>query len=316
MTPLLEVSQLSIFIKQNQTSIPLVKGINFTIAYGECVGLVGESGCGKSMTALTLACLGDHAFEGKIKLDGQYIHDSSNEERRETRATKIGMIFQDPQIYLNPTLSIGQQILEVKGHQGKLKKSDVYRHMESVGLQQVDRLYSCYPHELSGGMCQRVMIAMAMARQPKLLIADEPTTALDCTVQAQIVDLIKELQASHQMGTLLITHDFNVVERLCNKVLVMYAGEIVEMGSVKDVLTNPRHPYTQALISCRPQLGKGKNQVLKIIPGTPPPLLQTSHGCPFSSRCPAKIPHCDSHKPILTGKLEHQAACWQEDGSK
>ena len=316
MSPLLEVERLSISIRQNQKSIPLIKNINFTIDYGECVGLVGESGCGKTMTALTIACLGNHDFEGKIRLDGHYIHDKSSKERREIRATKIGMIFQDPQIYLNPTLSIGKQILEVKGYEGQLNKWDVYRYMESVGLQQVDRLYSCYPHELSGGMCQRVMIAMAMARQPKLLIADEPTTALDCTVQAQILKLIKELQTSHHMGTLLITHDFNVVERLCNKVVVMYAGEIVEKGSVKDVLTNPRHPYTQALLSCRPKLGKGKNQAIKIIPGTPPPLLQINKGCPFSARCPSKISLCNSRKPHLRGKIDHQTACWQEEELK
>lgn len=305
MNSLLEVNHLSIFVKQHQKLIRVVKNISFDIQQGECVGIVGESGCGKSLTAQTIACLNPYPFEGSVKLNGRGLQECNAKEKRDVCATQIGLIFQSPQSYLNPTLRVGEQIRENPSL--SLTKSDVLNLMKQVGLSDVERCYDCYPHELSGGMCQRVMIAMALARKPKLLIADEPTTALDVTIQAQILDLLQDIQKSTQTSTLLITHDFSVVERLCNRVLVMYAGEIVEMGSIKQVLEAPQHPYTKALLASRPQLGKGKHHPLANIQGRPPKISTISQGCPFAPRCSKPLRICTIEKP----KLENQeVACW------
>lgn len=257
MNPLLQVEDLSVYVKQNQKLISVVKNISFHIGQKECVGIVGESGSGKSLTAQTIACLGNYPFKGRIKIDGECIEHKNEKEKRKIRSTQIGMIFQNPQTSLNPTMKVGEQIREVNSI--SLTKNDVINLMKQVGLSDTERCYHSYPHELSGGMCQRVMIAIALARKPKLLIADEPTTALDVTIQAQILDLIKDIQKSFHTSILLITHDFAVVERVCQRVLVMYAGEIVEAGTVEQILHHAQHPYTKSLLAARPQLRKGKN---------------------------------------------------------
>lgn len=305
MISLLQVDGLSIFVPQDQKRTPIVKNISFQIEHGECVGIVGESGCGKSITAQTIACLGNYPYEGSIKLNGEDLQNKSEKEKRWLRATQIGMVFQNPQTCLNPTMKVGEQIREV--NLSLLTKNDVLQLMEQVGLTEAERCYKSYPHELSGGMCQRVMIAIALARKPKLIIADEPTTALDATIQMQILNLMKEIQNSTQTSTLLITHDFGVVERLCTRVLVMYAGEIVENGLVDNVLRNPQHPYTQALLASRPKIGKGKNYPLEAIPGRPPNITSSFPGCPFAPRCSKPMQICALQKPKLH---RSQAACW------
>lgn len=250
---ILQVENLTIFVKQNQKLTPMVKNINFSIEEGECVGLVGESGSGKSLTAQTIACLDNYPFEGSIKLQGECFKLKSEKEKRRIRSKQIGMIFQDPQVCLNPTIRVGKQIQEVNSF--SLTKKDVFTLLEQVGLSDSERCFMSYPHELSGGMCQRVMIAIALARRPKLLIADEPTAALDLTYQAQILNLMKDIQiSSSHMSTLLITHDFGVVERMCKRVLVMYKGEIIENGWVEQIMHAPQHSYTKALLAARPKL--------------------------------------------------------------
>lgn len=312
MTHLLEVDNLTIFVKQSQKLIPVVKNISFQIGQGECVGIVGESGCGKSLTAQTIACLGNYPFEGSIKFQGESLQNKNDKEKRRIRTSQIGLIFQNPQTCLNPTMKIGEQIREVD--LSSLTKSDVLNLLQQVGLADAERCYRSYPHELSGGMCQRVMIAIALARKPKLLIADEPTTALDVTIQAQILDLLKDIQNRMHTSTLIITHDFGVVECMCEHVLVMYAGEIVENGPVRQVLHSPQHPYTKALLASRPRLGQGKNYPLEAIPGQPPRIGSVSLGCPFAPRCSKPLQICTMQKPTLKAHCgDHPTACWHLD---
>ncbi len=308
---LLQVENLCIFVRQESRLIPVVKNVNFAMGQGECLGIVGESGCGKSMTAQTIACLGNYHFEGNIKFNGENIQNKNEYGKRKILATQIAMIFQNPQSCLNPTIKIGEQIREVNP---SLTQEDLFQLMRQVGLLDVERCYQSYPHQLSGGMCQRALIAIALARKPQLIIADEITTALDVTIQAQILDLIRDIQQSSQTSTLLITHDFNVVTRLCNRVLVMYAGEIVEEGSVEQVLQTPQHPYTKALLASRPRLGQGKNYPLEAIPGKPPKISTQVQGCPFLPRCKSPLQICAQKKAVLEPIVEaHKAACWQFD---
>jgi oligopeptide transport system ATP-binding protein len=301
--PLLHVRDLHISVKQNQKWIPAVKNISFEIGHQQCVGIVGESGCGKSLTANALACLGNHQVQGSAFLNGEELFSKSEKEKQLIRAQEIGIIFQNPHASLNPTMKIGAQIREVSS---SLEKKDVYDLLQQVGLTDVERCYSAYPHELSGGMCQRVMIAIAIAKKPKLLIADEPTTALDATTQTQIIHLMKMIMQHNKTSILLITHDFGVLERICDRVLVMYAGEIIERGSVEQIVKNPRHPYTKALLASRPRLGGGKNYPLESIKGSPPSLTTLSTGCPFLPRCSSSMPICAMQK---LGTVK-DVACW------
>lgn len=319
MTLLLDVQELNIFIRQQQQLIPVVKHLNFQIEQGECVGIVGESGCGKSLTAQTIACLGSHPFTGKIYCNGQAFHEMDENEKRKICPAQIGMIFQNPQICLNPTMRIGKQIQEAGQ---SLTRQDVIHLMKQMGLNDAERCFQSYPHELSGGMCQRVIIAIALARKPQLIIADEPTTALDVNVQHQILSLLKQIRLSTQTSILLITHDFSVIESMCSRVLVMYAGEIVESGSVDQVLNQPLHPYTQALLSSRPRLGLGKDFRLPVIPGRPPKITERFSGCSFAARCQKPFRICVEKKtPLKNSKFKNsQVACWQyfneeEDGN-
>lgn len=302
LTPLLNVKELTIFVKQADQLIPAVKDLHFQIHQGECLGIVGESGCGKSLTAQTVACQESYAYTGSIQFQGEAYAHKNAEQKRKMRAEQIGIIFQNPQACLNPTMKIGHQIQEVSA---SLTKEDVFNLLKQVGLKEFH--YRSYPHELSGGMCQRVMIAITIARQPQLIVADEPTTALDVTTQSQILDLLKSIQQLSKTSILLITHDFNVVEKMCDRLMVMYAGEIIEKGSVKEVLQSPLHPYTKALLASRPILGKGKNYPLKSIPGRPPSMLNIMKGCPFHPRCEQSLEICSQQRPSLTDRV----ACWQ-----
>lgn len=249
MIPMLQVQDLNIFVKRGKTQQRIVKNVSFAINEGECLGLVGESGSGKSLTAQTIACLENYPFEGIIKINGETIEHKTEKEKRRIRGKQIGLVFQDPQICLNPTMKIGSQIQEVNDY--SLTKNEVINLMLQMGLS--ERWYGSYPHELSGGMCQRVMLAMALARKPELLIADEPTSSLDVSTQMQIIKLIKEIQINSRTGILLITHDFRIVERLCSRVIVMHAGQIVEEGTTQQILLTPQHEYTKNLLACRPR---------------------------------------------------------------
>lgn len=306
MNPFLHIRNLNLFIKQNQKKIHALKSLNFDLHLGECLGIVGESGSGKSLTAQAIACLSSHSIEGSIILEDQNLLLLNEKQKREVRR-KIGMIFQNPQSCLNPTLKVGEQIREVDN---RMTKEDVYDLLLQVQLNDTDRIYNSYPFELSGGMCQRIMIAMALAKQPHLIVADEPTTALDRETQTQILDLMKSIQKSKNTGILLITHDFDVIEKICDKVLVMYAGEIIEAGSVAEVLKNPLHPYTKALLASRPKLGGGKKYLLNAIRGQPPKIESQFVGCSFASRCPSSLEHCAKSKASCTAFGNHQVTCW------
>lgn len=309
MEPLLKIQNLKLSIKNQQKTSLVLKNLNFEIFQGECVGIVGESGCGKSLTAQAVACLSEHLMEGSVLFNGQDFMQLNKKEKRQIRRTKIGMIFQDPQACLNPTLSVGEQIREARDG---LTKQNVLELLKKVQLHDSERIYSSYPHELSGGMCQRIMIAIVLARQPQLMIADEPTTALDSQTQTQILNLMKSIQETTDMGLLIISHDFNVIEAICNRVLVMYAGEIIESGTVKDILENPLHPYTKGLLKSRPKLGMKKGHVLSTIPGSPPKIGTPSKGCSFAPRCSVAIENCVNKNPHAIAMTEnHHVACWQ-----
>lgn len=309
MNPLLEVDQLTIYVKQDQKHFPVIKDLNFKIFPGECVGIVGESGCGKTLTAHTIAGLASYFFEGQIVLDGKNLQGMNERQTREIRRKQLSLIFQNPQACLNPTMRVGKQIQEVAPF---LTLENVYSLLTLVGLSDVERCYKSYPHELSGGMCQRVMIAIALAKKPKLLIADEPTTALDVTIQAQILNVLKNIQLTQKLGILLITHDLGVVKQICDRVLVMYAGIIMEAGSVDQILKSPQNPYTRALISSRLKFGEGKKQSLQSVHGYPPSLLNShQQSCPFVSRCSDAMPICMQKKPPMkTQSNGQQVACW------
>lgn len=281
-----------------------VRGVSFSVREGEAVGIVGESGCGKSATVQALTRLTDAEVSGKVWFEEEDLLQKKN--LREVRGRKIGMVFQDPMTSLNPTMKIGAQIGEGLIFHGICRRREaVERAIELLrltGVPEPEMRAGQYPHELSGGLRQRVTIAIALACNPRLLIADEPTTALDVTIQAQILDLLKRLQKHFQMSLLLITHDLGVVASICEWVLVMYAGKIVEQGSVEDVLLRPKHPYTQMLLRSLPR----KGEALQVIEGVPPNLGSPIVGCAFRERCPLALPICNQ-EPVF-GK---SAACWR-----
>jgi oligopeptide transport system ATP-binding protein len=321
-SPLLSVHNLSLSFKNSHSPVKALRNLSFDIEEQSCVGIVGESGCGKSALAKSLLQLFP---EDKIEISGQVIFNDTNllknseKEWRKFRGKEIGMVFQDPLSSLNPTLKIGYQIAEAYlTHFPKASNKEAWHEAEEllrlVGIRDPISRLNDYPHTLSGGMRQRVMIALALAGQPKLLIADEPTTALDVTLQAQILDLLKNLQKQFNMGIIFITHDLSLVAGFCDKVLVMYAGEIVEQAPVDTLFRSPAHPYTQRLLLSRPRLDQDQKQPLAIIEGSPPDLSQEITGCSFCPRCNDALKICPRISPPLFELPHHQSSrCWLYD---
>ena len=319
---LLEVQDLKTYFKTKAGLIRAVDGVSFAVKPGEKIALVGESGCGKSVTALSLMKLIDQPpgefAGGSVLFEDQDLLELQESAMRKIRGGKIGMIFQDPMTCLNPTVPIGKQIAE--GLKIHLKVSDsVARQratvlLEQVGIPAAAERVNSYPHQLSGGMRQRVMIAMALACNPKLLIADEPTTALDVTVQAQILELLSGVCQEFGTALILITHDLGVVAGMTDRVVVMYAGKIVEEAPTEEIFANPRHPYTLGLLSSVPRLDERRQTELRTIEGAPPDLLQPPPGCPFMPRCFFARAICRTMPPLdpLPGNFTHRKACWPD----
>lgn len=318
---LLEVKNLRTHFFTEDGVVHAVDGVDLTIRSGEILGLVGESGCGKSITSLSIMRLiapPGKILEGEILLGGTNLLDLSEHEMMNVRGNRISMIFQQPQTALNPVFRAGDQIAEVLSiHQDFGKEAGQNRAVEllkMVGIPDAERRAQSFPHELSGGMAQRVMIAMALACVPELLIADEPTTALDVTIQAQILDLILDMREKMGTSVLLITHDLGVIAEMAERVAVMYAGEIVEQSECEELFDHPLHPYTEGLIGSIPILGKIKDR-LAVIPGNVPNLVNLPSGCRFAPRCAARIKHalqiCTESDPhLIEAKPGHYVRCW------
>jgi oligopeptide/dipeptide ABC transporter ATP-binding protein len=318
MAPVLDIENLSTHIKLTSSVVQAVGNIDMRVEAGETLGIVGESGCGKSMTGLSIMGLlppGGSIVGGSIKLDGRELVGLNQEQMRQVRGNEIAMIFQDPLTSLDPTKTIGYQVAEpVRLHRGVSRSAAMDRAVEVlslVGLPKPKERLSDYPHQLSGGLRQRVMIAMALANEPKLLIADEPTTALDVTIQAQILALLKDLKERLGMAMLLITHDMGVIAGHADRVNVMYAGRVVETAEVRQLFSEMHHPYTQALLASIPQLDQDSSKALHAIPGLPPDLSHPPPGCRFAARCPRASDKCRAEEPSLSGKTyEHRFSCW------
>ncbi|TMG21271.1 MAG: ABC transporter ATP-binding protein [Chloroflexi bacterium] len=297
--------------------VKAVDGVSFTIKRGETLGIVGESGCGKSVTSLSIMRLLDippgEIASGEIWLDGQDLLTLSPEEMREVRGNDVAMIFQEPMTSLNPVFTVGDQITEAVVQHTRMSKKEAWnKAIESlrlVGISNPERRVKQYPHELSGGMRQRVMIAMALSCDPKLLIADEPTTALDVTIQAQILELIRKIQDETDSALMLITHDLGVVAEMVEDVAVMYAGRIVERGTVEDVLVRPKHPYTEGLLTSIPSKGM-RGSRLNVIKGTVPNPFNMPKGCNFAPRCPYRFEPCGAYDPRIEDAHPPDVACW------
>src|SRR6516225_8226738 len=318
MAPVLDIQDLSTHIKLTSSVVQAVGNIDLHVEAGETLGIVGESGCGKSMTGLSIIGLlppGGSIVGGSIKLDSRELVGLKQEELRRVRGNDIAMIFQDPLTSLDPTKTIGYQVAEpVRLHRGASKADALDRAVEVlslVGLPRPKERLGDYPHQLSGGLRQRVMIAMALANEPKLLIADEPTTALDVTIQAQILTLLGELKERLGMAMLLITHDMGVIAGHADRVNVMYAGRVVETAEVSDLFREMHHPYTQALLASIPQLKQDASKALHAIPGLPPDLTRPPQGCRFAARCSRASDKCRTEEPPLAGKtVDHRFSCW------
>jgi peptide/nickel transport system ATP-binding protein len=313
---LLNVENLSLSLKKDGSYLKILDNVSFQVEKGETLGIVGESGCGKSMTALSIMkLLPDKAkIEGKINLEKDDITKLSKKQLEKIRGNQISMIFQDPLTSLNPLHTVGKQIGEALYLHTDLSKTARKQRaidlLKEVGLPRAEEIVNEYPHQLSGGMRQRVMIAIAMACNPRLLICDEPTTALDVTVQAQILELMNKLKQINDMGIIMITHDLGVVAEVCDRVIVMYAGKVVEQGIAEELFSNPKHPYTIGLLQSIPKLGERKNQ-LGSIPGTVPSPKNMPAGCRFADRCNKAMDICKVKQPsTVEVGLEHTTACW------
>ena len=323
--PLLEVRNLKTAFDIDGTDYNAVDNVSFNVKPGQIVGIVGESGCGKSVMSLSIMKLLPKG-SGKIKT-GEVIYDGINLEKmsesqiNKIRGKDVSMIFQEPMTSLNPVFTIGYQLQEVLFNHLKITKKEARLKsialLKSVGISRPEKLVDEYPHQLSGGMRQRVMIAIAIACQPKLLIADEPTTALDVTVQAQILELLKEIQAVNDMSIILITHDLGVIAEMCDEVMVMYAGRIVERTDVDTLFHNPKHPYTSLLLGAIPKMD-GQEERLSSIKGIVPSLIHMPKvGCRFANRCPKAMPECTTITPLLKDvEHGHEVACLLYETSK
>lgn len=308
---LLEIQGLKTYFHTGQGIVKAVDGVSLRVSKGEAVGLVGESGSGKTMTAhsiMKLVPAPGVIEEGRILFRGTDLLNLSDPAIRKIRGRQISMIFQDPMTYLNPVIKVGKQIAEVMPEPpGEQRLIEL---LEAVGIPEPERRLSDYPHELSGGMRQRILIAIAMANNPLLLIADEPTTALDVTIQAQILDLIRRIQKEKEMSLLLISHDLGIVAGLCDRVYVMYAGKIVESGDVFSIFERPLHPYTQGLLRSSLSIAEFREH-LEVIEGSVPNLLEPPPGCRFHPRCPSAMLVCKEREPFLTEPSSaHAVSCW------
>lgn len=311
---ILEVNNLSTTFRTERGLMKAVDGVTFHVQKGEILGVVGESGCGKSVTSQSIMRLYDEKrtaiYSGQVLLNGENIFEKSAKEMKEIRGRDMSMVFQDALSSLNPVIKIGEQIMEPLRIHQKMKKEEAKERalemLRLVGIPAPENRMEQYPHELSGGMRQRVMIAIALACQPKLLIADEPTTALDVTIQAQIMDLIVDLNKKLNMGVILITHDLAVVAETCSRVVVMYLGQIVEEADVNNLFDHPTHPYTRGLINSIPKLNGNRTERLYMIEGMVPLLSQIPEGCRFAPRCPYATEECRKKMPELKKVSETQ----------
>jgi peptide/nickel transport system ATP-binding protein len=324
--PILEVDDLHVSFVTEGGVVEAVRGVSFTLSPGEVLGVVGESGCGKSVTAMALTGLNkadpNARFAGSVRFRGRELLSLGERELRRVRGAEIAMVFQDPMTSLNPVHRVGSLIAEtLRAHLSISRSAADARAVEllrEVGIPEPERRARDYPHQFSGGMRQRVMIAMALACEPAVLIADEPTTALDVTIQAQILRLIDRMRETRGAAVVLITHDLGVVARLADRVAVMYAGRIVEQGAVRDVFHRPQHPYTWGLLESIPRIDRARIERLHSIAGQPPSLIELGEGCAFRARCAYAHPHCDETPP-----LEHRSgdggqldACWLDAATK
>ncbi|MFH2038520.1 MAG: ABC transporter ATP-binding protein [Chloroflexota bacterium] len=321
MEALLEVINLKVQFHTLEGVVQAVNGVSFVVEKGKTLGIVGESGCGKSVTVLSVMRLipepPGKISSGEVLFDGKDLLKMEKDAIQDIRGQKIAMIFQDPMTSLNPVLTIGKQISEAIIIHKNVSKDEAYKQavnlLELVGIPQAEARYNDYPHQFSGGMRQRVMIAMGLSCNPSLLIADEPTTALDVTIQAQIVELTKNLQNKFGMSVIWITHDLGVVAEIADRVIVMYAGYIVEEADVFKIFENPVHPYTLSLLKSLPRVDSRRYERLAIIPGSPPDCINMSTGCPFMPRCGYAIERCGVENPqLLNVGDDHKAACWVE----
>ena len=319
MEHILELKDLKTWYRTDNGIAKAVDGVSFSLAPNRIIGIVGESGCGKSVTALSIMRLvpmpPGYFAGGDILWKGRSIVKATEAEMRKIRGNEIAMIFQEPMSSLNPVFTCGDQIMEQILNHRDVSKSEARKQavdlLNMVGIPNPSERIDSYPHEMSGGMRQRVMIAMALSCGPELLIADEPTTALDVTVQAQILELIGKLRAERGMSVMLITHDFGVVAELCEEVVVMYASRIVESGAVRHIFENPLHPYTRGLLKSIPRLG-AKQERLNVIEGNVPSATRLPDGCRFAGRCPLADDFCRKEQPPLKEyEAGHMAACWK-----
>lgn len=316
--PILEVKDLHTEFVTEHGVVKAVSGVSFSLAEGETLGIVGESGSGKTVTMLSVMQLIEsppgRIADGKVLFNGQNLFTLSRRAMRQIRGGQIAMIFQDPLTSLNPVYTIGDQLTEViRLHLGLSKKEAeklAAQSLEQVGIPDPVQALDYYPHQFSGGMRQRAMIAMAISCNPTVLIADEPTTALDVTVQEQLLQLVDDLQSEMGMSIVWITHDLGVIAGLADRVIVMYAGEIVESGRTETIFEAPRHPYTQGLLQSIPRLDVPRTEKLKPIHGTPPNLIHPPTGCRFAARCAHRIAQCDEPPPLISLQADHESRCW------
>ena len=316
---ILQVEDLHTYCFTRWGVVKAVDGVSFDLRQGETLGIVGESGCGKTMTVLSLLRLvprpAARIVQGSIRLAGENLLDKSDREMRQIRGRRISMILQDPQTSLNPVFTIGNQLIEAvrTHHQGRTKAlmQRAIQALRQVKVADPERRVENYPHQMSGGMKQRVVGAVAMSCEPRVIIADEPTTSLDVTIQAQYLCLLREIQEETGLSIIFITHDFGIVAKMCDRVLVMYAGRVVESGPVRDIFNHPAHPYTQALLDSVPKLEE-RTERLYAIEGQPPALWSLPEGCRFVPRCPHAEPRCErDYPPSFPIADGHTANCWR-----